>query len=183
MIKFLPLLFLFTQQAFSQAIAERTVDSTGNITVVTTIDTIAEQHQSCYIDGMICTFENQYYYGFDLFFEPPQDFYLTEKDKVLVRYGDGEVQELAVFTQGELINGNQLCGIKALISEDELRKMTKYRVISISLLTPKFKHTIRIDPEHTKKLFDLSYYMLHLNVSNPDDYKWSELMKMKFPEN
>ena len=183
MIKFLPLLLLFSHQAFSQSIAERTVDSTGNITVVTTIDTLAEQHQSCYIDGMICTWENKYYYGFDLFFEPPQDFYLTDKDKVLVRYVDGEVQQLEIFTQGQLLSGNELCGIKVLISEDELRKMSDYPVTSISLATPKFKHTIRIEPELKKKLFDLSYYMLNLNVYNPDDYKWSEMLKMKFPEN
>ena len=183
MIKLLPLLLLFANQAFSQSIAERTVDSIGNVTVITTIDTLAEEKQNCYINGMICTWENRYYYGFDLFFEPPQDFYLTDKDKVLVRYYDGEVQELEIFTQGELISGNELCGIKLLITEEELRKMNEHPVTSLRLVTPKFKHTIQIEPARQQKLYDLSHYMLNLNVFNPDDYKWSELLKMKFPEN
>lgn len=176
MIKFLLLCsILFSQYSFSQSVAERTVDSIGNVTIVTTIDTLSEGKQSCYINGMICTWENKYYYGFDVYLIPPKDFYLTNKDKFLVRFSDGEVEELEIFTEGALLSDNTLSDIKVLIAEETLRKMTDYAVTYIGLLTPTFKHTIPIDVDYRHKLFDLSYYMLNFNVDKADNVKTTEI--------
>jgi len=117
------------------------------------------------------------------YFDAPQIFFLTAKDKIRIRYNDGEVYDEFVNTDGEFIIKDDLLKIMFPVSENALNKMLRNSVTSITLITEKFRHTINVDVAYNQTFKNLSEYMLNINVYDKNGIKWSELTKMKFPEN
>lgn len=186
MIKLIPALILifFSSATYSQAISKRTVDSSGHIIVFTTIDTIvANTDAYCAVDGLIYSADSINYYALDFYFTSPQSFLLSSKDKVYIRYSDGEVYEVSPFSEGNYYAKGQEVYISITVSENALYKMLQYPVKSISLVTQKFRHNIPVDSNYEKTFENLADFMLNLNVYDENGIKWSELTKMKFPEN
>jgi len=185
MIKSTLILFIcfsgFALQA--QSISERDVDSSGNITIITTLDTLASDPKYCYTEGVIYNSDSVNYYGLVFYFDAPQIFFLTAKDKIRIRYNDGEVYDEFVNTDGEFIIKDDLLKIMFPVSENALNKMLRNSVTSITLITEKFRHTINVDVAYNQTFKNLSEYMLNINVYDKNGIKWSELTKMKFPEN
>jgi hypothetical protein len=66
----------------AQSISERDVDSSGNITIITTRDTLASDPNYCYTEGFIYNSDSVNYYGLVFYFDAHQIFFLTAKDKI-----------------------------------------------------------------------------------------------------
>jgi len=167
----------------AQSISDRIVDSSGNIIIVTTTDTVALNPEFCYTEGVIYHSDSVNNYGLVFYFDAPQIFFLTAKDKIYIRYNDGEVYDEFVITDGEFITDGELVKIMIPMTENALKKMIRNPVLSISLITEKFRHTIKVDEAYHQRFKNLSDYLLHVNVYDENGVKWSELTKMKFPEN
>ena len=185
MIKTTLILFIcfsgFALQA--QSISERDVDSSGNITIITTLDTLASDPNYCYTEGVIYNSDSVNYYGLVFYFDAPQTFFLNTKDKMRIRYNDGEVYEEIVITDGEFISDGELVKIMFPIVKNALNKMLRNSVTSITLITEKFRHTIKVDEAYNLTFQTLSEYMLNINPYDKNGIMWSELTKWKFPEN
>ena len=100
-----------------------------------------------------------------------------------IRYNDGEVYEEIVITDGEFFTEGQLAKTMFFISENALNKMLRNSVTSITLITEKFRHTIKVDEAYNLTFQTLSEYMLNINPYDKNGIMWSELTKWKFPEN
>ena len=135
-------LFSITIQA--QSLSKRTVDSSGDIMIYTTLDTIALNTEYCAVEGVISNADSVNYYALFFYFKAPQTLFLTSRDKIRIRYNDGEVYDDYVFTEGEFFTEGQLTRMMLPISENALHKMNRNSVASISLITEKFKHKIEI---------------------------------------
>ncbi len=178
------ILTVISSTAYSQSISKRTVDSSGHIIVFTTIDTIAANSAAyCAVDGLIYNADSIYYYALDFYFTSPQSFLLSSKDKVNIKYSDGEVYEVTPFSEGNYYSKGQDVYISIAVSENALYKMLQYPVKSVSIVTEKFRHNIPVDSNYEKTFEKLADFMLNLNVYDENGIKWSELTKMKFPEN
>ena len=167
----------------AQSINERIVDSAGNILIVTNADTLNSYPEYCYTSGIIYNSDSINQYGMVFYFHSPQTFFLTAKDKIRIRYNDGQVNDEFVNTDGEFIIKDDLLKIMFPVSENALNKMLRNSVTSITLITEKFRHTINVDVAYNQTFKNLSEYMLNINVYDKNGIKWSELTKMKFPEN
>jgi hypothetical protein len=180
----LTLLICFSSIALqAQSINERIVDSAGNIIIVTNADTLNSYPEYCYTSGIIYNSDSINQYGMVFYFHAPQTFFLTAKDKIRIRYNDGQVNDEFVITDGEFIMEGDLVKIMFPITENALNKMLRNSVTSIILITEKFRHTINVDVAYNQTFKNLSDYMLNINVYDENGIKWSELTKMKFPEN
>lgn len=167
----------------AQSISERDVDSSGNITIITTLDTLASDPNYCYTEGVIYNSDSVNYYGLVFYFDAHQIFFLTAKDKIQIRFDDGEVYDDFVITDGEFISDGELVKIMFPIVKNALNKMLRNSVTSISLITEKFRHTIKVDEAYNQTFQTLSEYMLNINPYDKNGIMWSELTKWKFPEN
>lgn len=180
----LTLLICFSGIALqAQSISERVVDSSGDITIITTRDTLASYPNYCYTEGFIYNSDSVNYYGLVFYFDAHQIFFLTAKDRFQIRYNDGEVYDDFVVTNGEFVSEGELVKIMFPISENALNKMLRNSVTSITLITQKFRHTIKVEEAYNQTFQTLSEYMLNINVYDKNGIKWSELTKWKFPEN
>ena len=179
----LTLLICFSGIALqAQSISERVVDSSGDITIITTRDTLAADPNNCYTEGFIYNSDSVNYYGLVFYFDAHQIFFLTPKDRIQIRYSDGEVYDDFVVTNGEFVSEGELVKIMFPISENALNKMLSKSVTSITLITEKFRHTIKVEESYNQTFQTLSEYMLNINVYDKNGIKWSELTKWKFPE-
>lgn len=182
-IIFALLLSLISITIQAQSISKRTVDSSGSIMIFTTPDTLALGSNYCVVEGVIFNADSVNYYAVILYFNAPQTFFLIAKDKIRIRYNDGEVYDEFAYTEGEFFTEGQLLKVMLPVSEKALNKIVRNPVTSITLITEKFKHTLKVDDAYNKSFQNLSQYMLHMNVYDENGIKWSELTEMKFPEN
>ena len=180
----LTLLICFSGFALqAQSINERIVDSAGNIIIVTNPETLSSYPKYCYTSGIVYNSDSINQYGLVFYFHAPQTFFLSAKDKIQIRYNDGELYDEFVMTKGEFITEDELVKIMFPIAENALNKMLRNSVTSVTLITEKFRHTIKVDEAYNLTFQTLSEYMLNINVYDKNGIMWSELTKWKFPEN
>ncbi len=185
MFKLIPMfIFVFLSYiTYSQAISKRTVDSSGHIIIFTTIDTITNRTQYCAVEGLIYNDDSVNYYALNFYLNSPESFYLTSKDKIYIRYSDGQVYEVSPLSDGNYYTKGQQEYITIPVSENALYGMLQYPVKSICIITEKFRYNIPVDLNYEKTFGNLADFMLNLNVYDENGIKWSELTKMKFPDN
>ena len=148
----------------AQSINERIVDNDGNITIVTKPDTLSSYPAYCYTSGIIYNLDSINRYGMVFYFHAPQTFFLTAKDKIRIRYNDGQVNDEFVITDGDFIMEGDKLKIMIPITENALKKMLRNSVTSITLITEKFRHTINVDVAYNQTFKNLSEFMLNINV-------------------
>jgi len=178
---FIIILISFRTQA--QSISERTVDSSGNILIFTTIDTIGTDARYLAVDGFIYNVDSVNNYVFDFYFSSPYNFLLTDKDKIYIRYSDGAVYNVSSFSEGSFFTQGQDANISIEVSKNALNKMLQYSVKSISIVTDKFRYTIPVNSADKKVFENLAHFMLNVNVYDENVIKQSELTKMKSSDN
>ena len=157
-------LILYSTSTQAQFISKRTVDSSGAIMIFTTLDTLALNPEFCAVEGMIFNADSVNYYALIFYFNVSKTIFLTNKDKISIRYNDGEVYEEFVYTEGDLFSEGRLAKIMLPFSENGLKKMNCNSVTSISLITDKFRQTIKQNEIYNKSFQNLAEYMLHVNV-------------------
>jgi len=164
MLKYIPLLFFcFLQNSNAQSISERRVDSSGSILFITKPDTIATGEKYCSVEGAVLLSQNRFYYGFGFYFTSPATFFMTENNKIQIRFSDGEFIEDHVYTDGEFIGeGNEL-KIKIQVSDVLLRAMKHQPVSSVAFITTSFRHVLPITEMYQEKLMKLSSFLLDID--------------------
>lgn len=184
MLKYIPFLCVcFFQQATAQSISKRTVDSLGNIFIVTSRDTLSVGARDCRVEGIVFNSDSTNYYAAAFYLSAPKTFFLTNKDKIHIRYADGEVYEQEAFTEGEFFTKDGQVTVTVPISEEALFKMRQCSVSDISLITPSFRHTISLPEAYRNRFTQLATYLLGLNVYDENGINWSELTSMPLPVN
>ncbi len=181
-IIFISLLFI-TGISQGQSILKRTVDSSGNITISTTIDTLAMGPKDCMVGGLVYNADSIKYYALVFYFKAPKTFFLTGKDKIYIRFDDGQVYDENVYTNGEFFTEGNRASVTIEISEQALQKMSRCFVTSVSLINDKFRHKMNVQDPYNRTFEDLAYYLLDLNPYDENGINWVELTKMKFRDN
>ena len=186
MLKIIPVILfsLFNVAIQAQSISSRVVDdSTGCILITTNSFVLSESSNACTVIGEIFNTDSINYFSFTFYFKAPHTFFLTQKDKIYIRFIDGEVYEESPYTEGVFYSEGDEVKTLVHISNKILNKMLRQKVTSISLINESFRHTINIKEQHIKSFKNLAEYLLSINVYDENGIKWSELTEMKFPEN
>jgi hypothetical protein len=161
----------------AQSINNRVVDSLGDIIISTTTDTIAMSPMYCFTEGVVYNSDSVNHYVLVFYFNAPHTFFLNTNDKIQIRYNDGEVYEELVYTDGEFFTEGKSVKITLLITKNVLKKMLRNSVLSISLITEKLRHTIKVEEAYNQSFKKLSAYMLNINVYDENGTMRSELNK------
>ncbi len=184
MLKYISFLSVFFfQQSSAQSISKRTADSSGNIIITTSRDTLASGTNDCRVEGLVFRSDSGKYFAFAFYLTSPRTFFLTSKDKIRIRLFDGEVFEQNAYTEGEFFTKGSEAVVTIPISEAFMNKMYKSQVASISLITAQLRHNIAVPPYYSNRFLTLSQYMLTMNVYDENGINWSELTSMPLPEN
>jgi hypothetical protein len=155
----------------------------GNIFIITEQDTISVGNKDCRVEGRVLNSDSTNFYVFAFLFTSPKTFFMTSKNKIQIRFSDGEVYEDNIYTDGEFIGKERELKIKIQVSKYILTQMKDQSVASIVFITSSFKHVIPLTDLYQNKLMSLSAFLLDIDVYNDNFINWSELTSQPFPVN
>ena len=177
------LLFIVTAKSEAQAIQERTIESSGNIMVITTMDTLASKSKFCAVEGVIYNQDSVNYYAMKLYFDAPKLLHLSNQDSISFHFSDGENFKESIYIEDKKIEKGERLRVLIATPEFVLEELYRNPVKSITLESGTYTYTLKVEDIHSDSFQALAEYMMNLNVFDENGIKWSELSKMKFPEN
>jgi len=187
MYKFLLIIIVFSSSISNgQSIYKREVDdSTCEVTVYSTIDTVAVGNAACQSWGLIFSQRGTTYYALSYLFKAPKPVYLNSLCMMKIHFNDGELFSFSNINDADFFNTGEQIEFRIMVEEHFLQKMNNYRITSLQFEKDSFKYTIRISQPYGDTFLRLANLMLTTNMSddNQDFMNWSELTKYKFPEN
>ena len=187
MYKFLLIIIVFSSSISNgQSIYKREVDdSTCEVTVYTTIDTVGVGNTFCQSWGLIFSQEGTNYYALSYLFKAPKPIYVNSLCMMKIHFNDGELFSFSNINDADFFNTGEQIEFRTRVEEPFLKKMNNYRVTSLQFEKDSFKYTIPITQPYGETFLRLANLMLttNMNDDNQDFMNWSELTKYKFPEN
>lgn len=176
---------LFCNQSFAQTKHGyfRDVDSTGLITIITTADSISNSNDNCALMGIIFNEDSMNHYFIQLKFKAPVNLSLSNEYKMQIKSKKRILAELTYWGPDEFVNQGEYVSFTSCVSEEVLKKMTKSKISSVSVIKDDFKHSIIVKSEFKRQFGRLSEFLLNVDVYKEKELTWSELSQFKFPEN
>ncbi len=187
MYKFILIIMVFNSAISNgQSIYKRDVDdSTCEVTVYTTIDTVAVGNAACQSWGLIFNQESKNYYAISYLFKSPKPIYVNANFVMKIHFNDGELFSFLNINNADFFNTGEQIEFRTMVEESFLQKMNNFRVTSLHFEKDSFKYTIPITQPYCDTFLRLANLMLttNMNDENQEFMNWSELTKDKFPEN
>jgi hypothetical protein len=171
---------MFFNKIHGQSIIDRTEDSNHNIIITTTTDTVAIGDKPCQIRCRIYNIDSVNYYEIVYFIKAPQSVFITSKDKLKVRFADGEVIGAQILNDGDFYNEGNIMKVLTYASDELIKKMIDgNKVESVQLVDNNFKHTIEVSPSYENVFYNMAMILMNTDVHQQiqEEVKWSELTK------